>query len=101
MELSEFVFYIISEMEDARYPFNSNEEVEEERYALCLACDKYDEETESCTECNCYVPHKVKQCYDYCPIDKWGRDMKSWGRYYKRFEKGVLKKYPEAEKWKS
>ena len=99
MELSEFVFRVVEEMEDARYVFSSSLEIEEERYAICLACEHYDEDEEDCKECNCHVPHKVKQCYDYCPVGKWGRDMEGWKRYYIRFEKNLLKKYPEAEEW--
>jgi hypothetical protein len=99
MKLSEFVFRIIEEMEDARYPFTTSEVIEEERYQICLACDHYDEESQNCKECQCFVPNKVKQCYDYCPIGKWDRDQSSWERYYKRFEKSALKKYPECEEW--
>jgi hypothetical protein len=99
MELFEFVFRINEEMEDARYPFTSSPEIEEERYQICLGCEHYDEETQGCKECECYVPMKVKQCYDYCPIGNWDRDLEGWERYYKRFEKNVLQKYPEAKEW--
>lgn len=99
MKLSEFVFRIVEEMEAVKYPFTSNEEIEEERYAICLACEQYQEATEDCEACQCYVPTKVRQCYEYCPLDKWGRDMPGWERYYSRFERSMLKKYPHAKEW--
>ena len=99
MKLQEYVWHIISAMEDANYPFNASPEVEDERYEICQACEHYVEEAEACKECECYVPMKCKQCWDYCPIGKWDRDMDAWYRYYNRFKKVVLKKYPEAEEW--
>jgi len=99
MKLSDFVFHIVEEMEDARYPFSTTDEIESARMDLCRACEHYQEESEQCVQCGCYLPMKVKQVYEYCPIQKWARDSDGWEKYFNRFVENVVKKYPDAEQW--
>lgn len=99
MNLSEFVFRIVEEMESARYPFHTTSDVESARLELCLSCEHYTEEDENCEQCGCYVPMKVKDVHGRCPVDKWSPDLKGWEKYFDRFAKKVVEKYPTAEKW--
>jgi hypothetical protein len=102
MELSEFVFHIVCEMNDAKFLFPVHPEEEKKRLDHCLDCKHYHAENQGCILCNCYVPNKVKHLYEECPIEKWGRNVESWNEtYYDLFVNKVIEKYPEAEQWKN
>lgn len=102
MELSEFVFHIVCEMNDAKFLFPVHPKEEKKRLDYCLNCPHYNAENEGCILCNCYVPNKVKHLYEECPIEKWGRNVESWNEtYYDMFVNKVIEKYPEAEQWKN
>lgn len=100
MKLSEFVFHIVCEMNDARFLFPVQPKEEKKRLDLCLDCPQYNPENETCILCNCFVPNKVKHLYEQCPIEKWDRNVESWNEtYYDLFVNKVIEKYPEAKEW--
>lgn len=102
MKLSEFVFHIICEMQDAKFMFPVKIEEEKKRLNLCTECPHFGTEQKVCGLCECYIPVKVKQLYEKCPIEKWGRDLDSWDESYcELFAKKVVEQYPEAEEWKN
>ena len=42
------------------------------RLNICLACDDfYDEDTESCFACGCFVDKKSSMLRQECPVGKW------------------------------
>ena len=102
MKLSEFIFHIVCEMNDSRFAFPVKVKEEKERLSHCLSCDHYDETTQTCGLCNCYVPNKVKHLYEFCPLGQWDRSIDSWNETYCQiFANQVLEKYPESEEWKN
>ena len=46
------------------------EEDQEKRYDICKGCDKLTA-ANTCKECGCFMPAKVKLKYAECPIGKW------------------------------
>ena len=53
-------------------------DVEEQRKELCMNCEYFDKEKEICKQCGCFVPQKVKNIFELCPVDKWGKDKEGW-----------------------
>jgi hypothetical protein len=49
----------------------ATEEKQNERLALCKACEHYYEKMSMCKKCGCFMPLKVKKESVKCPIDKW------------------------------
>jgi hypothetical protein len=49
----------------------ADDQTAEERYAICLACEKFHKTTKVCTICHCYMPGKTKLAQVSCPIKKW------------------------------
>ncbi len=45
--------------------------VQRERYALCRACDEFNELTKQCRVCDCFMPLKTWMNISPCPKDKW------------------------------
>lgn len=50
---------------------NVSDPIEKERLRVCLDCEKYNTEKQSCNECGCYMPAKVKWLSSQCPLKKW------------------------------
>jgi len=51
-----------------------DEEVEEQRYNICLECEEFREVTKQCKICNCFMPMKVKFEKTECPKDYWPKE---------------------------
>lgn len=41
------------------------------RKDICYKC--HNNKLGICSECGCIIATKIKLCYTYCPIKKWGR----------------------------
>jgi hypothetical protein len=51
-----------------------SQEIRDERYATCKACDSFIEESKRCSECGCYMEAKtwIGGNKDFlCPLKKW------------------------------
>lgn len=49
----------------------SSKEVYDSRVLTCLACPKYDVNTDECTDCGCPIETKAKWSTESCPLNKW------------------------------
>lgn len=45
--------------------------VVEHRFNTCKGCDKFNHETQRCTECGCFMQVKTKFTQATCPLNKW------------------------------
>lgn len=56
--------------------FNPNnhttDEIQKERYDICLSCPELIQATKTCKLCGCFMNHKTKLKAASCPINKWG-----------------------------
>lgn len=46
-------------------------QLQDERYAVCTACDRLTKTTKQCRECGCFMKLKVKLADATCPLGKW------------------------------
>ena len=105
INLSDYVFKCIDEywkleIEDV-LKYSTSEECQNERWEFCKGCEHYDEPEKGCKECGCWLPHKIKDPFAYCPIHKWDSDDRQWKKeHYDIIEKELRKKYPELDVWK-
>jgi hypothetical protein len=51
-----------------------DEEVEEQRYNICLECNEFRELTKQCKICTCFMPMKVKFEKTVCPKGHWNKE---------------------------
>ena len=74
---------------------------QQRRYDICQACPSFERMRKRCKECGCWLPHKIKDPFAYCPIHKWDSDDRQWKKeHYDIIEKELRKKYPELDVWK-
>ena len=66
---------IISELE--KKGLKASEEVRNERYNICLACDKLYGLTKTCKVCGCFMQVKTYMPEQSCPLGKWGAVSKT------------------------
>ena len=45
--------------------------VHNERMEICKQCDRYQEQSQTCEICGCYLPLKTTMANMKCPVDKW------------------------------
>lgn len=45
--------------------------IAEERYNICLSCEKLYKPTKSCKLCGCFMFAKTKLAKQECPVKKW------------------------------
>lgn len=54
-----------------------SDEIEKQRYSICLDCDRFDKTQMRCMECGCYLKgqilRKVKIATEKCPKGKWSK----------------------------
>ncbi len=55
-----------------------SDEIQNQRMEICRNCEKYDEDQIRCTECGCFLVHKVSFSIDSCPLGKWEASDKDW-----------------------
>lgn len=49
----------------------SNEEIVEQRLAICRSCEFFRPRVEQCKKCGCFMKLKTKLERSHCPIHKW------------------------------
>lgn len=49
----------------------SNEEIVEQRLAICRSCEFFRPRVEQCKKCGCFMKLKTKLERAHCPIHKW------------------------------
>lgn len=49
----------------------SNEDIVEQRLAICRECEFFRPRTEQCKKCGCFMKLKTKLERSHCPIHKW------------------------------
>jgi hypothetical protein len=54
-------------------PIFVTQEVEDERWAVCRACEEYVARTEQCRVCTCFLSIKTPLAQEKCPKKKWRR----------------------------
>lgn len=47
------------------------EEVQNQRYDICLTCENFIPITTTCKKCGCFMKFKTKLKSGSCPIGKW------------------------------
>lgn len=50
-----------------------SEEIQKERYSICLSCPELINATKTCKLCGCFMTQKTKLKNASCPIGKWGQ----------------------------
>lgn len=105
LDLADYVFKCIDEywkldIEDIS-KYSTSEECQNERWEHCQSCEHFDEPEKGCKECGCWLPHKIKDPFAYCPIKKWDSDDRQWKKeHYGIIEEELRRKYPELDVWK-
>lgn len=51
-------------------PLIAKKEIAQARYDICKTCEHFTA-TKLCSECNCFMPVKVKIAHAWCPKLKW------------------------------
>ena len=51
--------------------FFTNKEEYHRRYDICKSCDRFNNLTKQCKECNCFMPMKCKISNLPCPLGYW------------------------------
>jgi hypothetical protein len=50
---------------------HTTEEISNERFEICLGCDRFIHATKQCKECGCFMNLKTRLREATCPLDKW------------------------------
>ena len=98
--LNELIFKFMDEffLKERETLFDSSKKCQKERWSICHACEHFDEPEEGCKECGCYLPHKIKDQWGDCPLDKWISNDEEWkSKYYNELKDVIIEKYPEYQ----
>lgn len=100
--MKELIFKFLDEFflaEASDMVFSSSENCQSKRWSICESCEYYDEPEEGCKYCGCYLPHKIKDPWGDCPLDKWISDNEEWNdSHYDLIRNRIVEKYPEYKK---
>ena len=78
--------------------FSASASCQKERWAICELCEHYDEPEEGCKYCGCYLPHKIKDPWGDCPLDKWISNDEEWkSSHYDKLKSVIIDKYPQYQ----
>ena len=50
--------------------------IAETRYSICKSCSYFNNIVKTCTDCNCFMPFKVKIAAVSCPHNKWAKEIR-------------------------
>ena len=50
-----------------------SDEIQKERYDMCLSCPELIKMTKQCKKCGCFMAAKTKLAKAECPLHKWGQ----------------------------
>ena len=56
---------------------NVSDETKQNRTNICKKCKHYDESSDTCRQCGCYLSVKTSWASESCPVGKWGADIRS------------------------
>ena len=74
--------------------------VRKKRWSICEGCEHFDAPEEGCKECGCYLPHKIKDPWGDCPLDKWISNDEEWkNKHYNQLKDVIIEKYPEYQEF--
>lgn len=94
----DLVFKFLDEFflnESSGEQFHSSSNCQKERWSICESCEHYDEPEEGCKYCGCYLPHKIKDPWGDCPLDKWISNDEEWkNSHYDKLKSVIIDKYP-------
>lgn len=101
MKLSQIVFDFLDEFfiqESSGISFPTSEQCQKERWKICESCEHFDETEEGCKHCGCYLPHKIKDPFGSCPLDKWISNSEQWNNeHFDMIKNKLIEKRPELE----
>lgn len=101
MNLSQIVFHFLDEFfiqESLGNRYYASEFSQKERWKTCDSCEHFDEPEEGCKYCGCYLPHKIKDPFGSCPLDKWISNSDQWNaEHFDQIKNKLIEKYPELE----
>ena len=98
--LNELIFKFMDEffLLEGNESLYASSSCQKERWSICQGCEHFDESEEGCKECGCYLPHKIKDQWGDCPLDKWISNDEEWkNTYYNRLKDVIIDKYPEYQ----
>jgi len=73
---------------------------QKERWSICDGCEYFDEPEEGCKYCGCYLPHKIKDPFGDCPLDKWISNSEQWyDEDYDYLKQLIIEKNPELKEY--
>ena len=78
--------------------FYASKNCQKERWSICQSCEYFLELEEGCKSCGCYLPHKIKDPFGDCPLDKWTSNDEEWkNTHYEQLKSIIIEKYPDYE----
>jgi len=99
VKLSTIVFHFLDEFflqESDGKVWSASKNCQKERWSICDECEHFDEPEEGCKYCGCYLPHKIKDPFGDCPLDKWISNSEQWtDEHYDYLKSKIIEKNPE------
>ena len=99
VKLATIVFHFLDEFflqESDGKVWESSKNCQKERWSICDGCEYFDEPEEGCKYCGCYLPHKIKDPFGDCPLDKWISNSEEWhNEHYEYLKSKIIEKNPE------
>ena len=80
--------------------WSASKNCQKERWSICDECEYFDEPEEGCKYCGCYLPHKIKDPFGDCPLDKWISNSEQWyDEDYDYLKQLIIEKNPELKEY--
>ena len=103
VKLSTIVFRFLDEFflqEASGKEWSASKNCQKERWSICDGCEDFDEPEEGCKYCGCYLPHKIKDPFGDCPLDKWISNSEQWyDEDYDYLKQLIIEKNPELKEY--
>ena len=103
VKLSTIVFRFLDEFflqEASGKEWRASKKCQKERWSICDECEYFDEPEEGCKYCGCYLPHKIKDPFGDCPLDKWISNSEQWyDEDYDYLKQLIIEKNPELKEY--
>ena len=103
VKLSTIVFRFLDEFflqEASGKEWRASKNCQKERWSICDGCEYFDEPEEGCKYCGCYLPHKIKDPFGDCPLDKWISNSEQWyDEHYDYLKQSIIEKNPELKEY--
>ena len=102
-KLATIVFRFLDEFflqEASGKEWMASKNCQKERWSICDECEYFDEPEEGCKYCGCYLPHKIKDPFGDCPLDKWISNSEQWyDEDYDYLKQLIIEKNPELKEY--